>query len=149
LKVWSFVSSAALAGAKHVSNGWCGLEGVVRRQAESLESTWSRLEGKWQTWKAARSQSAEIEASAGAIEVNSLAGYATGLLPPRYAPAADLPNTGPDLATFGQTVEPADVTHRGNGSTNLAQGIQPSVYHGVGRDAQRARKSRRQCRRWH
>ena len=88
LKVWSFVSSAALAGAKHVSNGWCGLQGVVRKQAESLESTWSRLEGKWQTWKAARSQSAEIEAS----------------------------------ATFAQKVEPANVTHRGNGSTNRAQG---------------------------
>src|SRR5688572_9265362 len=82
LKVWSFVSSAALAGAKHASNGWCGLQGVVRRQAESLESTWSRLEGKWQTWRAARSQSAEIEASTVASEVDSLAGYATGLLPP-------------------------------------------------------------------
>jgi Fe-Mn family superoxide dismutase len=43
LKVWSLVSSAALAGAKHASNGWRGLEGLVRRQAESLESTWSRL----------------------------------------------------------------------------------------------------------
>ncbi|RPH58851.1 MAG: hypothetical protein EHM89_11700, partial [Acidobacteria bacterium] len=75
LKVWSFVSSAALVGAKHASNGWCGLERVVRRQAASLESAWSRLEGKWLTWKAARSQSAEIEASAGAIEVGSLAGY--------------------------------------------------------------------------
>ena len=128
LKVWSFVSSAALAGAKHVSNGWCGLQGVVRRQAESLESTWSRLEGKWQTWKAARSQSAEIEASAGAIEVDSLAGYATGLLPPDDAPAADLPNTGSDLATFAQKVEPADVTHRGNGSTNLAQGDSGGAY---------------------
>ena len=123
-KVWSFVSSAALAGAKHASNGWCGLQGVVRRQAESLESTWSRLEGKWQTWKAARSQAAEIEAWAGAIEVDSLENYAIGLLPPADAPAADLPNTGFDLATFAQNVEPADVTHRGNGSTNLRKAIQ-------------------------
>jgi len=124
LKVRSFVSSAALAGAKQVSNGWCALQGVVRRQAESLESTWSRLEGKWQskwqTWKATRSQSADIEAWAGAIEVDSMAGYAIALPPPDVAPAADLPNTGSDLATFAQKVEPADVTHRGNGSTNLA-----------------------------
>ena len=109
LKVWSFVSSAALAGAKHASNGWCGLEAVVKRQAESLESTWSRLEGKWQTWKAARSRSAEIEASAGAIEVDSL-------------------NTDSDLVTFAQKIKPADVTHRGNGSTNLAQGDSGEAY---------------------
>ena len=93
LKVWSFASSAALAGAKHVSNGWCGLQGVARRQAESLESTWSRLKGEWQTWKAGRSQSTEIEASGGAIEVVH-GSHATGLLPPNDAPA-DLPNTVP------------------------------------------------------
>ena len=87
LKVWSFLSSAALAGAKHVSNAWYGLQGVARRQAESLEITWSRLAGKWQTWRAARSQSAEIEASAGAIEFDSLAAYATALLPPDDTPA--------------------------------------------------------------
>jgi superoxide dismutase, Fe-Mn family len=120
LKAWSFVSSAALAGAKHVSNAWCTLQGLVRRQAESLESTWARLEGKWQAWNAARSQAAEIETWAGAIEVDSLAGYAIGLLPPADAPAADLPNAGFDLATFAQKFEPADVTHQGNGSTNLA-----------------------------
>jgi Fe-Mn family superoxide dismutase len=90
LKVWSFVSSATLAAAKHVSNGWRGLQEVVRGQAESFESTWSRLEVKWQIWKAARSQSAEIEASAG--------------------------------TTFARKVDPADVTHRGNGLKNLAQG---------------------------
>ena len=101
LKVWSFLSSAALAVAKHVSNAWYGLQGVVRRQAESLEITWSRLEGKWQTWRAARSQSAEIEASAGAIEFDSLAAYATALLPPDDTPAADLPNTSSDLVTGG------------------------------------------------
>ena len=101
LKVWSFLSSAALAVAKHVSNAWCGLQGVVRRQAESLEITWSRRVGKWQTWRAARSQSAEIEASAGAIEFDSLAAYATALLPPDDMPAADLPNTSSDLVTGG------------------------------------------------
>ena len=37
----------------------------------------ARLEDKWQIWKAARPQSAEIEASAGTIEVCSLVGYAT------------------------------------------------------------------------
>ncbi|HEY6614972.1 MAG TPA: superoxide dismutase, partial [Vicinamibacterales bacterium] len=98
---------------------WCGLQGAVRKQGESLQSTWSRLEGKWQTWKAARSQSAEIEAWAGAIDFDSLEGYAIGLLPPGDAPVADLPNTGSDLTTFAQKVEPADMTHRGNGSTNL------------------------------
>jgi Fe-Mn family superoxide dismutase len=128
LKVWGFVSSAALAAAKHASNGWRALEGLVRRQAASLESTWSRLEGKWQTWRAARSQSAAIKASAGAIEVDSPGGYATGLLPPADASAADLPNTGSDLAAFAQKVEPADVTHRGNGSTNLAQGDSGGPY---------------------
>ena len=128
LKTWSFVSSAALAGAKHVSNGWRGLQAVVRRQAESLEGTWARLEGKWQTWKAVSSQSAEIEASVGAIEVNSLAGHATGLLPPDNAPAAGLPDTGFDLTTFAQKVQPAGVTHRGNGSTNPAQGDSGGAY---------------------
>src|SRR6188474_130409 len=122
LKVWTFVSSAALAGGKHVSHGWCGLQGVVRKQAASLESAWLRLEGNWQAWKAARSQSAEIEAWAGAIEVDSLARYETGLLPPPDAPAADLQTTGSDLVTFAQKVEPADVTHRGNGSMNPAPG---------------------------
>ena len=65
LKAWSFASSAALTGAKHVSNGWCGLQGVLRRQQASWESTWSRLKGKWQTRKAARSHSTEIKASVG------------------------------------------------------------------------------------
>ena len=74
LKAWSFASSTALTGAKHVSNGWCGLQGVVRRQQASLESTWSRLKGKWQTRNAARSQSTEIKASAGAIEVQGDSG---------------------------------------------------------------------------
>jgi len=63
-----------------------------------LESAWSRLDGKWQTWKAARSQSAQTEALAAAIEVDSLAGHATGLLRPDDAPAADLPDTGSDPA---------------------------------------------------
>ena len=128
LRVRGFVSSAALAGAKHASHGWCGLQRVVRKQAESLESTWARLEGRRQTRKAARSQSAEIEASAGAIELHSLAAHATGLLPPRDAPAADLPTTGSDLATFARKVGPADVAHRSNGSTNLAQGNSGGVY---------------------
>ena len=69
LNVSSFVSSAALTGARHVSIGWCGLQGVVRNQAAALESTRLRLEGDLQTWKAARSHPAEIKASAGAIEV--------------------------------------------------------------------------------
>ena len=128
LKFWSFVRSAALTGAKHASNGWCGLQGVVRRQAHSLESTWSRLEGNWQGWKAARSPSAEIDAWAGAIEVDSLAGHATALLPPADAPAADLPHTGSDLATIAQIVEPEDATHRGNGSMNLAHGDPGGAY---------------------
>ena len=116
MRVRGFVSSAALAGAKHASHGWCGLQGVV-----------ARLKGKWQTWKAARSQSTEIEASAGAIEFHSLAGHATGLLPPRDAPTADLPTTGSHLATFARNVGPADVAHRSNGSTNLAQGLATST----------------------
>ena len=122
LRVRGFVSSATLAGAKHASHGWCGLQRVVRKQAESLESTWARLEGKWQTWKAARSQSAESEASAGAIEFHSLAGHATGLLPPRDAPTAGLPTTASDLATFARKVEAADV------STNFAQDDLGGVY---------------------
>ena len=130
LKVWSFVSSAALASAKHVSNGWCGLQGVARRQAASLESTWSRLKGKWQTWKVGRSQSTEIKASAGAIEVVSRAANVTGLRPLSDTPA-DSPNTGSDLATFAQKFEAAEVTHRGNGSTNLAQGDSDRVYDAV------------------
>ena len=65
LKVWSFASSTALAGAEHVSNAWCGLQGVVRREQASLESTCSRLKVKWQTRKVARSQSTEVKASAG------------------------------------------------------------------------------------
>ena len=105
-----------------------GLGGLVRRQAESLASTWSRLDGKWQAWRAARSQSADIEISAVAIEVDSLAGYATDSPPPLDAPAADLPNTGSDLATIPQEVEPAGVTHRGNGSTSLAQGHSGGAY---------------------
>ena len=36
LKVWSFVSSAALAGAKHASQGWCGLQGAVRKATALL-----------------------------------------------------------------------------------------------------------------
>ena len=142
LRVRRFVSSAALAGAKHASHGWCGLQGVVRKQAESLGSTWARLEGKWQTWKAARSQSAEIEASAGAIEFYSLAGDATGLLPPRDAPAADLPTTGSDLATFARKVGPADVAHRSNGSTNLAQGNAGGAYTTAWEGAAQARLER-------
>ena len=97
LNVSSFVSSAALTGARHVSNGWCGLQVVVRNQAAALESTWLRLEGDLQTWKAARSHPAEIKASAGAIEV-------------------------------AQKVEPGDVTHPGNGTTNLVQGDSGGVY---------------------
>jgi hypothetical protein len=38
LKVWRFASIAALAGAKHVSNGWSGLQGAAGRKAQSLES---------------------------------------------------------------------------------------------------------------
>ena len=139
LKVRSFVGSAASASAKHVSNGWRWLEGVVRKQAESLERAWARLEGKWETWKAARAQAAEIEASAGAIEVDSLAGYATGLLPPDDAPAADLPNTGFDLETFAQSVERADVTHRGNGGTNPAQDDSGAEYDAAWQGGARAR----------
>jgi len=78
LKVWRFASSAPLAGAKHASNAWCGLQ-------RSIESG---LKGKWRTWKAARSQSTQTS----------------------------------NLARFTQKAEPADVTHRGNGSTHLAQG---------------------------
>ena len=78
LKVWSFASSTALAGAKHVSNAWCGLQGVVRRQQASLESTWSRLKGKWQTWKAARSQSTEINSARLHAEGRSCRRYAPG-----------------------------------------------------------------------
>ena len=100
LTVWSFASSAALAGAKHVSNGWCGLQGIAKRQAECLEITLSRLKGEWQTWKTGRSQSIEIKALGGAIKV----------------------------ATFGQKFEPADVAQRGNGSTNLAQGDAGGVF---------------------
>ena len=40
LKVWSFASRAALAGAKHVGNGWRGLRAAVGRQAQSWESPW-------------------------------------------------------------------------------------------------------------
>ena len=100
LKIWRFVSSAAMAGAKHVSSGWCELRGVVRRQADFLEGPTLRLEGKLQTWKTARSH----------------------LLPPDDTSAADLPNTGSDQATFAQSVESTDVPHWDNGSTNLAQG---------------------------
>ena len=106
LKIWRFVSSATLAGAKHVSNGWCRLQSVVGRRAKSLESTWSRFEGNWQTRKAARSQSVEIEASAGAIEVASPSAHATGLPSPDDTPAADSPN----------------------GSTNLTQGDSGGAY---------------------
>jgi superoxide dismutase, Fe-Mn family len=123
LKVWSFVSSAALAGAKHASNGWCSLESVVRRQAESLESAWSRLEGKWQTWNAARPRSAEIEVSADPIDVDWLAPHATGLLSADDAPGADLPSTGFDLVPFVQE-------YQGNGSTNPAQGDSGAA-HGI------------------
>src|SRR5688572_236244 len=128
LKVWKFVSTAALAGAKHVSTGWCGLQGVVTRQAESPESPWSRLEGKWQTPEAARSQSAEIEVLAGAIEVVSRSAYATGLLPLNVTPAPDFPNAASDQVTLAQKFEPVDVTHRGNGSTNLVLGDSGEAY---------------------
>ena len=39
LKVWSFASSAALAGVKHVSNGWCGVERthMVRYQRQMAD----------------------------------------------------------------------------------------------------------------
>ncbi len=113
-KVWSFFSSAALAGAKHVSYAWYGSQGFVRRQAESLEIRGSRLVGKWQTWRAARFQSAEIEASAGAIEFSLLADYTTALLPTADTPAAAVPNTSSDPGTFAQEGEPAD------SSTNFA-----------------------------
>lgn len=127
LKIWRFVSSVALTGAKHVSNGWAALQVVIRRQADSLASTWLRLAGTWQAWKAAKSPSAEIKVSAEPIEVVSRAANMAGLLPPGDTPA-DLPNTGSDLATFAQKVEPADVTHQGNGSKNLAQGNSDGVY---------------------
>jgi Fe-Mn family superoxide dismutase len=43
LKAWRFATSAALAVAKHVRTGWRGLQGAVRRHAQSLESPWLRL----------------------------------------------------------------------------------------------------------
>ena len=127
LKIWRFVSSAALTGAKHVSKGWATLQEVTRSQADSLEGTWSRLESKWQTWKAAKSPSAEIKASADPIEVVSRAANVTGLLPPSDT-AADSPNTCSDLAAFAQKAELANVTHQGNDSKNLAQGNSAGVY---------------------
>ena len=60
------------------------------------------------------------------------------------APAADLPNTGSDLATFAQKVGPADVTHRGTGSTNLAQGNAGGAYSTAWKEPRRrAWKARR------
>ena len=127
LNVSSFVSSTSLAGAKHVSKGWCGLHGIVRRQAQTCESTWSRLKGRWQTSKAARPQSTEITTSTGVIEVASLPATVTSL-PPLNDTPVDFPTTGPDRVTFVQTVESADVMHRGNGSANFAQCHSGEVY---------------------
>ena len=68
LKFWRFASITALAGAKHVSNGWSGLQGAAGRKAQSLESPWSSLKCRWRALNATRSRSAEIKTSAGAIE---------------------------------------------------------------------------------
>ena len=54
LKVWSFASRAALAGAKHVGNGWRGLRAAVGRQAQSWESPWLSLRIRKQTLSFAR-----------------------------------------------------------------------------------------------
>ena len=121
LRIRSVVTSAALAGARHVSHGWRGLERVASRQAMSLESTLSRLAGQWRHRKASRLQLAETTASAGAFEVDSPVGDATILPPSLDAPATDLLNTSPDPATFAETAAAAVVTHLGNTSTNLAQ----------------------------
>jgi hypothetical protein len=112
LNVRSFVSSSASAGANQVRVAWRGLAKVVGRQAGSLESTWLRLEDKWQTWKAAKPP----------------AGDATVLLPPLDALVADLPSIESTPATAAQLVKPADVMHRGNGSTNPAQGDSGGAY---------------------
>jgi len=120
-RIRSVVTSAALAVARHVNYGWRGLERVVSSQATSLETTWSRLAGKWQARKASMPQLAEITSSASAIEVDSLVGDATFLPPSLDAPATDSLNTSPDPATVAETAAPTVVTHPGNGSTDLAQ----------------------------
>jgi superoxide dismutase, Fe-Mn family len=68
LKVWRCASIAALAGAKHVSNGWSALQGAAGRKARSLESPWSSVKCRWPNLNAARSRSTETKTSAGAIE---------------------------------------------------------------------------------
>ena len=139
LKVWSYVRSAALTAAKRVGIRRHGVQVVVRRQADFSGSTWSPLEGKWQTWEDVRSQTAEIEASAGAIEVVPPAAYATGLPPPEDTP------TDSDVVTFAQKVEPVDVTQRGNGSTKiLRKAIQAKRIAHRGKEARKsAWKTRR------
>jgi len=81
-----FVSKAASAGARRASSGWSRLQGVITRLADRLERAWSRIEGNWQTWKAARLKFTEIEVPVGVIDVDSLTGYAIAMLPPDDAP---------------------------------------------------------------
>jgi Fe-Mn family superoxide dismutase len=120
LKIWSLVSSAALAGTKHVSNGWCGLQEVVRRQAKSLERTWSGLEWHKRPVNRLRSRRSKLRTLQTGIWRPSMSAICeTGLLSPADAPAADLPRNGFDLGTFAQEVESAHVARSGNGSTNL------------------------------
>ena len=103
LRVRGFVSGAALAGAKHASNGWCGLQGVVRRQA----SPW-RARGHVSTANGrhgGRQTSVCRDRIFGWRDRSSLAICAT--VPQRRS--CRPPSRAVDA-------------HRGNGSTNLAQG---------------------------
>ncbi len=118
LKAWSFAGSAASAGAKHVSDGWLWLEARARKQVKTLQCAWARVEEKRKT---ARSELAERKSSAGPPEVDSLAGHATGVIPPGDAPAASSPTAGSidraprDLPTFAHKFELAAATHLGSG----------------------------------
>ena len=118
LKAWSFVGSAASAGAKHVSDGWLWLEARTRKQAKTLESAWARREDKW---KAMRSELAEHKSSAAPTEIDTLAGHASSLILQRDAPATGSPPTQSvdrpprDLATFAHKFELTGATHLGSG----------------------------------
>jgi superoxide dismutase, Fe-Mn family len=114
LRAWRFAHSAALAGVKHVNNGWLWLEAQVIKQTKTLESACARLEGNW---KAMRAERAKRKSSLATTEVDSLASYANGVITQDDVGAAGLPaapsfdRVPRDIETFEHRLDLGDITH--------------------------------------
>jgi Fe-Mn family superoxide dismutase len=93
LKIRTLVSDAAAAGSKHVIAGWRRLHDLFKRRVQSVPSVRSVIGDKWQTWRAARSATTQVESPVDVIAVDPLASH---------------------------KIEPANVTYHGNGSVSAA-----------------------------